>query len=86
MEMCDLNGLPTDEAQAKINAWLEANGVGRAAVNCRLRDWIFSRQKYWGEPFPTLHAENGETIVVGDEELLRRPGISLEAGLPPNPV
>ncbi len=69
LEMCDLNGLPTDEAQAKINAWLEANGVGRAAVNCRLRDWIFSRQKYWGEPFPTLHAENGETIVVGDEEL-----------------
>jgi leucyl-tRNA synthetase len=49
-----LSGLPTPEAKTKINAWLEEKGLGRATVNFKLRDWLFSRQRYWGEPFPIL--------------------------------
>jgi leucyl-tRNA synthetase len=67
--VCVLNGLSTEDAKKKITAWLEANGLGRATVNYKLRDWLFSRQRYWGEPFPVLHGEDGETIVVGDDEL-----------------
>ncbi len=68
-DYCRLNGLSTPKAQAKITAWLEAKGLGRGAVNYKLRDWIFSRQKYWGEPFPVLHGEDGETIAVDESEL-----------------
>jgi leucyl-tRNA synthetase len=50
-----LNGLPTPEAKRRITDWLEAAGQGRRAVRYRLRDWLFSRQRYWGEPFPILH-------------------------------
>lgn len=50
-----LNGLPTDEAKAKIIGELEARGIGKKRVNYKLRDWLFSRQRYWGEPFPILH-------------------------------
>jgi leucyl-tRNA synthetase len=49
-----LNGLPTPEARAKITAWLAEKGLGRKTVNFKLRDWLFSRQRYWGEPFPIL--------------------------------
>jgi leucyl-tRNA synthetase len=49
-----LSGLPTPEAKRKITAWLEARDLGRKAVNFKLRDWLFSRQRYWGEPFPIL--------------------------------
>ncbi len=66
---CPLDGLPTGEAKARITDWLAAGGVGRGAVNYRLRDWIFSRQKYWGEPFPILHGDDGEMIAVPDDEL-----------------
>ena len=66
---CVLNELSTSEAKVRITAWLEQNGVGRGAVNYKIRDWIFSRQKYWGEPFPVLHDESGRTIRVGDDEL-----------------
>jgi len=49
-----LNGLPTPEAKQKITAWLEARGLGRKTINYKLRDWLFSRQRYWGEPFPIV--------------------------------
>ncbi len=67
--VCAFNGLPTHEAKAKITEWLETNGVGRAAVNYKLRDWLFSRQRYWGEPFPVLHDEDGDTIAIPEDEL-----------------
>jgi len=49
-----LDGLPTPEAKRRITAWLEAKGLGRKTVNFKLRDWLFSRQRYWGEPFPIV--------------------------------
>jgi leucyl-tRNA synthetase len=50
----DINGLPTTEAKGKITAWLEEKGLGRKTINYKLRDWLFSRQRYWGEPFPIV--------------------------------
>ncbi|UCG31643.1 MAG: leucine--tRNA ligase, partial [Phycisphaerales bacterium] len=66
---CDLNGLPTRGAKSRITAWLEEQRLGCAAVNYKLRDWLFSRQRYWGEPFPFLHGEDGEVISVEESEL-----------------
>ncbi|HHI80044.1 MAG TPA: leucine--tRNA ligase [Planctomycetes bacterium] len=64
-----LDGLPTDEAKAKMTQWLESKGLGQAKVTYRLRDWLFSRQRYWGEPFPILHLQDGTIKRVRDEDL-----------------
>ncbi len=64
-----LNGLPTDEAKRKINRWLTEKGCGKSAVSYRLRDWIFSRQRYWGEPIPIVHCPNCGTVPVPENQL-----------------
>ncbi|SIO59490.1 leucyl-tRNA synthetase [Singulisphaera sp. GP187] len=64
-----IDGLPTDQAKIRITAWLEQQGLGHKTVNYKLRDWLFSRQRYWGEPFPILLGE-GETLkAVPEAEL-----------------
>ena len=68
-EQISLNGLGKDEAKAKMTAWLEERGAGRATVNYRLRDWLFSRQRYWGEPFPILWDEEGNPHAVPEDQL-----------------
>jgi leucyl-tRNA synthetase len=63
-----LNGLHIAEAKEKITDWLEENGVGNKSVNFKLRDWLFSRQRYWGEPFPIIHVD-GEPKPLPESEL-----------------
>ena len=63
-----LDGLPTAEAKQKITAWLAERDLGRAAVQFKLRDWLFSRQRYWGEPFPIVW-ENGHHRALDESEL-----------------
>jgi leucyl-tRNA synthetase len=64
-----LDGLGVADAKATIIAWLEANGAGQGATTYRLRDWLFSRQRYWGEPFPIVYDETGLPIGLPDEML-----------------
>ncbi len=64
-----LNGMTTDEAKRKIAAWLIVEGKGVSRTNFKLRDWLFSRQRYWGEPFPILHGEDGSVIPLSVDEL-----------------
>jgi len=68
-----LNGLRVADAKEKMVAWLESEKKGTRQVQYRLRDWLFSRQRYWGEPFPLAHVENGEEdrsiVPLSDEEL-----------------
>lgn len=63
-----LDGLPTAEAKQAMAAWLEERGLGRATVNYKLRDWLFSRQRYWGEPFPIVW-EDGRHRAISEAEL-----------------
>ncbi|HDP35051.1 MAG TPA: leucine--tRNA ligase [Candidatus Hydrogenedentes bacterium] len=64
-----LDGLNVADAKKKITAWLEERGLGKGTVNYRLRDWLFSRQRYWGEPFPLLRGEDGVVRVVPMKDL-----------------
>ena len=64
-----LNGLNKEEAITKMIDWLEENGKGKREVTYRLRDWLFSRQRYWGEPIPIIHWEDGTMTTVPEEEL-----------------
>ena len=64
-----ITGLSVKDAQAKMIAWLEAQGVGKAKTQYKLRDWLFSRQRYWGEPFPVIHWEDGTQSLVPEEDL-----------------
>lgn len=71
-----LNGLPTPEAKKKMIAWLSEKGLGRSKVNYKLRDWVFSRQRYWGEPIPIIHCPHCGAVPVPEEELpLRLPEV-----------
>jgi len=64
-----INGLNNEEAIAKVIEFLEGNKVGRSKVTYKLRDWLFSRQRYWGEPIPIIHWEDGTMTTVPDSEL-----------------
>ncbi len=64
-----LNGLQIADAKAKMIGWLEANDKGTAKVQYKLRDWLFSRQRYWGEPFPILHLEDGTILPLPESDL-----------------
>ncbi len=64
-----LNGLDKAAAIAKMNDWLSENGLGEKVISYRLRDWLFSRQRYWGEPIPVIHWEDGTSTTVPENEL-----------------
>ncbi|MBW2274951.1 MAG: leucine--tRNA ligase [Deltaproteobacteria bacterium] len=64
-----LDGLDTREAESRMGAWLEEQGLGERTVTYKLRDWLFSRQRYWGEPFPVLHHDDESIALVPENEL-----------------
>ncbi|MEE8165034.1 MAG: leucine--tRNA ligase, partial [Myxococcota bacterium] len=64
-----LDGFETEEAKRKMIEWLEAEGVGQGKVTYKLRDWLFSRQRYWGEPFPVVHHQDGRVELVPESDL-----------------
>jgi len=64
-----LDGLTTPEAKKRIIEWLERRRIGKSAIQYKLRDWLFSRQRYWGEPIPIIHLEDGTMKGLKDEEL-----------------
>ena len=68
-EEVSLNGYETPEAKRVIVDWLVARGIGQGETQFKLRDWLFSRQRFWGEPFPILHGPDGEIRAVEEEEL-----------------
>ncbi len=88
-----LNGLGVKEAKKTMTAWLEEKGFGEGTINYKLRDWLFSRQRYWGEPFPILHGPNGEIRPLEVRDLPNRlpemedfsPTASNDPDAPPRP-
>ncbi|MFD7086859.1 leucine--tRNA ligase [Streptomyces sp. NPDC059883] len=68
-EDISLDGLGVTEAKARITEWLAARGIGEGTVNFRLRDWLFSRQRYWGEPFPIVYDEDGTAHALPESML-----------------
>ncbi len=64
-----LDGLATLEAKRRMTAWLEERSLGKKRVQYRLRDWLFSRQRYWGEPFPIIHLDDGSIVTVPEAQL-----------------
>ncbi|MDR0904110.1 MAG: leucine--tRNA ligase [Ruminococcus sp.] len=71
-----LDGLTVDEAKVKIREWLENNGKGHAKVNFKLRDWVFARQRYWGEPIPIVRCEDCGYVAIPETELpLKLPNV-----------
>ncbi|MCO5045128.1 MAG: leucine--tRNA ligase [Kiritimatiellae bacterium] len=71
-----IDGLSTPDAKKKITAWLEAEGLGVARVNYKLRDWLFSRQRYWGEPFPVIFVDGEPKPLSPDQLPVRLPEVS----------
>lgn len=88
-----LDGLHIEDAKIKTTSWLEKNGNGEGTTTYRLRDWLFSRQRYWGEPFPILHAPDGTIRAVAEDDLPVvlpemddfRPTVSDDPNAPPLP-
>ena len=68
-EQANLNGLPTPEAKQRITDWLESHDAGEGTVQYKLRDWLFSRQRYWGEPFPILYRPDGGIDALDETDL-----------------
>ena len=84
-----LDGLHNEEAKKRMVEWLEDKGFGEKKVNYKMRDWDFSRQRYWGEPIPVIHWEDGETTLVPEDELpLRLPKATniQPSGTPESPL
>tara|TARA_B100000809_G_scaffold110366_1_gene108900 strand:+ start:3008 stop:4702 length:1695 start_codon:yes stop_codon:yes gene_type:complete len=65
----DINGLNVEPAKTKTTKWLEEKGIGKKAINYKLRDWVFSRQRYWGEPIPLIHCRECEWVPVPEQDL-----------------
>jgi len=65
----DINGLNKEAGIGQITNWLVSKNLGTSKVNYKIRDWLFSRQRYWGEPFPVIHWEDGEVAVMNDNDL-----------------
>jgi leucyl-tRNA synthetase len=83
-----IDGLATGEAKAKMTAWLEEKGLGKGAVNYKLRDWLFSRQRYWGEPFPITWADGQHEALPESELPLLQPELEdfKPTGTPEGPL
>ncbi len=65
----DINGMDVADSKRRTIEWLQENGLGQGAVKYKLRDWLFSRQRYWGEPFPVVHMADGSIRLVPEEDL-----------------